>query len=238
GGELTEALARQVRERLPQVRLHNVYGPTEATVDCSAWTLEPQDPLPHGALPIGRPIDNTRLYVLDAHDQPVPFGVAGQLHIGGAGVTRGYLGLAEQQAERFIASPFIEGDRLYRSGDLVRQRQDGVLEFLGRTDHQIKLRGLRIEPGEIETCLNRIAGVREALVLVHEHPHSGPRLVAYHTGEPQVADHLRTVLLAQLPEYMVPALFIHLDAMPLTPNGKPDRKALPVPDVQGREYEA
>ncbi|WP_252092550.1 AMP-binding protein, partial [Pseudomonas sp. MWU13-3659] len=182
GGELTEALARQVRERLPQVRLHNVYGPTEATVDCSAWTLEPQDPLPHGALPIGRPIDNTRLYVLDAHDQPVPFGVAGQLHIGGAGVTRGYLGLAEQQAERFIASPFVAGDRLYRSGDLVRQRQDGVLEFLGRTDHQIKLRGLRIEPGEIETCLNRIAGVREALVLVHEHPHSGPRLVAYHTG--------------------------------------------------------
>ncbi|WP_146229540.1 non-ribosomal peptide synthetase, partial [Pseudomonas soli] len=191
-----------------------------------------------GALPIGRPIDNTRLYVLDAHDQPVPFGVAGQLHIGGAGVTRGYLGLPEQQAERFIASPFVDGERLYRSGDLVRQRHDGVLEFLGRTDHQIKLRGLRIEPGEIETCLNRIAGVREALVLVHEHPHSGARLVAYHRGEPQQADALRRALLAQLPEYMVPALFIHLDSWPLTPNGKLERKALPLPDLQAGGYEA
>jgi amino acid adenylation domain-containing protein len=137
GGELTEALVRQVRERLPQVRLHNVYGPTETTVDCSVCTLHPQDPLTPGALPIGRPIDNTHLYVLDGHDQPVPLGVAGQLHIGGAGVTRGYLGLPEQQAERFIASPFVEGERLYRSGDLVRQRADGSLEFLGRTDHQI-----------------------------------------------------------------------------------------------------
>ncbi|MDH1633652.1 non-ribosomal peptide synthetase, partial [Pseudomonas mosselii] len=234
GGELTEGLARQVRQRLPQVRLHNVYGPTETTVDCSAWTLEPGQPIPPGALPIGRPIDNTRLYVLDAHDQPVPWGVAGQLHIGGAGVTRGYLGLPEQQAERYIASPFVEGERLYSSGDLVRQAADGSLTFLGRTDHQIKLRGLRIEPGEIEACLNRVAGVREALVLVHR----GDRLIAYHRGEPQPADALRQALLAKLPEYMVPTLFIHLDSWPLTPNGKLDRKALPQPDVQARQYEA
>nr|WP_211258418.1 non-ribosomal peptide synthetase [Pseudomonas mosselii] len=238
GGELTEALARQVRQRLPQVRLHNVYGPTETTVDCSVWTLEPGQPIPFGALPIGHPIDNTCLYVLDAHDQPVPWGVAGQLHIGGAGVARGYLGLPEQQAERFIASPFVEGERLYRSGDLVRQAADGSLTFLGRTDHQIKLRGLRIEPGEIEACLNRLAGVREALVLVQRHPHGGDRLVAYHRGEPQPADALRQALLARLPEYMVPALFIHLDSWPLTPNGKLDRKALPLPDLQARQYEA
>jgi len=238
GGELTEALARQVRERLPQVRLHNVYGPTETTVDCSVWTLEARDPLPSGALPIGRPIDNTRLYVLDAHDQPVPYGVAGQLHIGGAGVTRGYLGLPEQQAERFIASPFVPGDRLYRSGDLVRQRPDGVLEFLGRTDHQIKLRGLRIEPGEIEACLTRVAGVREAVVLVHDTQPAGPRLVAYVTGDVPPAEALREALLGQLPEYMVPALFIPLPALPLTANGKLDRKALPAADLPSRDYEA
>ncbi|MEE1890589.1 non-ribosomal peptide synthetase, partial [Pseudomonas carassii] len=238
GGELTEALARQVRERLPQVRLHNVYGPTETTVDCTVFTLEPGQPVPHGALPIGRPIDNTRLYVLDDADQPLPWGVAGHLHIGGAGVARGYLGLAEQQAERFIDSPFVKGERLYRSGDLVRQRANGTLVFLGRNDHQVKLRGLRIEPGEIEACLNRVAGVREALVVLHEHPHSGPRLVAYHTGQVQVAQDLRGQLLGQLPEYMVPALFIHLEAMPLTPNGKVDRKALPAPEAPTRQYQA
>ncbi|MGK0162255.1 amino acid adenylation domain-containing protein, partial [Pseudomonas mosselii] len=238
GGELTETLVRQVRERLPRARLHNVYGPTETTVDCSVCTLHPQDPLTPGALPIGRPIDNTRLYVLDGHDQPVPLGVAGQLHIGGAGVARGYLGLPEQQAERFIASPFADGERLYRSGDRVRQRADGSLEFLGRTDHQIKLRGLRIEPGEIEACLTRVPGVREAVVLVHDAQPAGPRLVAYVTGDVPPAEALREALLGQLPEYMVPALFMALDALPLTPNGKLDRKALPQPDLPARAYEA
>ncbi|TFF33793.1 non-ribosomal peptide synthetase, partial [Pseudomonas sp. RIT623] len=238
GGELTEALARLVRERLPQVRLHNVYGPTETTVDCTSWTLEPQAPLPSAALPIGRPIAHTRLYVLDSADQPLPWGVAGHLHIGGAGVARGYLGLPEQQAERFIASPFVAGERLYRSGDLVRQRADGVLEFLGRNDHQIKLRGLRIEPGEIEAALDRVPGVREALVRVHEHAHSGPQLVAYYSGAAHTAEQLREALLGQLPEYMVPALFIHLAAMPLTANGKVDRKALPAPEAPLRQYQA
>ncbi|MEN4826672.1 non-ribosomal peptide synthase/polyketide synthase [Pseudomonas sp. P39-UII1] len=235
GGELTAALAARVRQRLPGVRLHNVYGPTETTVDCSVWTLEPDAALPPGVLPIGRPIDNTHLYVLDSLDQPVPWGVAGHLHIGGAGVTRGYLGLAQQQAERFIASPFVAGERLYRSGDLVRQRADGNLEFLGRNDHQVKIRGLRIEPGEIEACLSGVASVRDAVVLAF-----GERLVGYYTGAEQPADSLRQALLTQLPEYMVPGLFIHLDSLPLTPNGKLDRKALPAPDaaLQQRPFEA
>ena len=126
GGELTEAIARLFRQRLPGARLHNVYGPTEATVDSSAWTLEPGAAVPPVQLPIGKAITNTRLYVLDAHDQPVPQGVSGQLHIGGVGVARGYLGLPQLQAERFIDSPFVAGDRLYRSGDRVRYNADGL----------------------------------------------------------------------------------------------------------------
>ncbi|NWE70341.1 amino acid adenylation domain-containing protein, partial [Pseudomonas gingeri] len=137
GGELTAALARSVQKRLPRVRLHNVYGPTEATVDSTAWTLEPGAPVPEPQLPIGRPISNTRLYVLDDQDLPVPQGVSGQLHIGGVGVARGYLGLPQLVAERFIDSPFVAGDRLYRTGDLVRYRADGNLEFLGRNDDQV-----------------------------------------------------------------------------------------------------
>ncbi|WP_050491844.1 non-ribosomal peptide synthetase [Pseudomonas putida] len=236
GGELTEALATQVRQRLPLVRLHNVYGPTETTVDCSVWTLAPDAALPQRALPIGKPIDNTRLYVLDPCDQLVPWGVAGELHIGGAGVTRGYLGLPEQQAERFIANPFVEGERLYRSGDLVRLGQDGNLMFLGRADQQIKLRGLRIEPGEIEACLTAMPDVREAVVLAVD----DARLVAWYTGASQPSQSLREALLAHLPEYMVPALYIHLEALPLTPNGKLDRKALPAADaaLHGCPYEA
>lgn len=156
GGELTEALARGVQARLPQVRLHNVYGPTEATVDSSAWTLAPGAPVPARQLPIGRAISNTRLYVLDEHDAPVPLGVSGQLHIGGVGVARGYLGLEQMTAERFIDSPFVAGDRLYRTGDLVRYLPDGNLEFLGRNDFQVKLRGVRLELGRSSRACWRI----------------------------------------------------------------------------------
>ncbi len=238
GGELTEALARGVQARLPKVRLHNVYGPTEATVDSSAWTLEPGEPVPTLQLPIGRAINNTRLYVLDEHDAPVPFGVSGQLHIGGVGVARGYLGLEQMTAERFIDSPFVAGDRLYRTGDLVRYLPDGNLEFLGRNDFQVKLRGVRLELGEIESRLAAHPALREVAVLIRDE-----RLVAYFTlrGPAPGLDALRAHLLEQLPEYMVPAAFVQLDVLPLNPAGKLDRKALPAPGLESvvsRAYEA
>jgi arthrofactin-type cyclic lipopeptide synthetase A len=238
GGELTEALARGVQARLPNVRLHNVYGPTEATVDSSAWTLEPGAAVPGVQLPIGRAISNTRLYVLDAHDAPVPMGVSGQLHIGGVGVARGYLGLAQMTAERFIDSPFVAGDRLYRTGDLVRYLPDGNLEFLGRNDFQVKLRGVRLELGEIEARLAAHPALREVAVLIREE-----RLVAYFTvreAAPSL-EALRVHVLEQLPEYMVPAAFVQLEALPLNPAGKLDRKALPEPGLDAvisRAYEA
>ncbi|QXI40745.1 non-ribosomal peptide synthetase [Pseudomonas xantholysinigenes] len=227
GGELTLALAQRLRELLPRVRLHNVYGPTEATVDSTAWTLEADAPLPLKAPPIGRPIGNTRLYVLDAQDRPVPLGCSGELHIGGMGVARGYLGLPALQAARFIASPFVAGDRLYRTGDLVRYRADGELEFLGRNDFQVKLNGLRIEPGELEALLMAHPALGQAVVLVRDE-----RLVAYVTcREGQLApapEALRGYLLARVPAYMVPSAYVLLAELPLSPNGKVDRNALPV----------
>ncbi|AZC38062.1 non-ribosomal peptide synthetase [Pseudomonas chlororaphis] len=240
GGELTAAMARRFQQLLPQARLHNVYGPTEATVDSTAWTLEPGAPVPDIQLPIGRPIGNTRLYVLDEHDRPVPLGVSGHLHIGGVGVARGYLGLPQLQAERFIDSPFVAGDRLYRSGDLVRYRADGCLEFLGRNDFQVKLRGLRVELGEIEARLASHSALREVVVLMRDE-----RLVAYFTLRDAATapgiEGLRGHLLAQVPEYMVPSAFVQLEALPLSPNGKLDRKALPAPGqdaVLSRSFEA
>ncbi len=238
GGELTEALARGVQARLPKVRLHNVYGPTEATVDSSAWSLEPGAPVPALQLPIGRAINNTRLYVLDQHDAPVPIGVSGQLHIGGVGVARGYLGLEQMTAERFIDSPFVPGDRLYRTGDLVRYLPDGNLEFLGRNDFQVKLRGVRLELGEIESRLLAHPALREVAVLIRDE-----RLVAYFTVRAAVPslEALRAHVLEQLPEYMVPAAFVQLDALPLNPAGKLERKALPEPGLEAvvsRAYEA
>ncbi|NIF30234.1 amino acid adenylation domain-containing protein [Pantoea sp. Tr-811] len=240
GGELTLALLHALRQRLPGVRVHNVYGPTEATVDSTAWTLQPHEPLPELAPPIGRPIANTRLYVLDTHDRLVPLGAVGQLHIGGVGVARGYLGLPALEAERFIASPFVEGDRLYRTGDLVRYRLDGELDFLGRNDFQVKLRGLRVELGEIEAGLLAYPGIGQCVVLMREE-----RLVAYFTcRDGQVApalEVLRSHLLARMPEYMVPQAFVALGVLPLSPNGKVDRQALPAPGeeaVISRDYQA
>lgn len=238
GGELTAALARGVQARLPTVRLHNVYGPTEATVDSCAWTLEPGAPVPALQLPIGRAINNTRLYVLDAHDAPVPMGISGQLHIGGVGVARGYLGLEQLTAERFIESPFVPRDRLYRTGDLVRYLPDGTLEFLGRNDFQVKLRGVRLELGEIEAHLAAHPALHEVAVLIRDE-----RLVAYFTlrGQAPSLQALRDHVLEHLPEYMVPAAFVQLDALPLNPAGKLDRKALPAPGLEAvlsRAYEA
>ncbi|CAI8806397.1 arthrofactin-type cyclic lipopeptide synthetase C [Pseudomonas sp. IT-232MI5] len=243
GGELTAALVRSVRERLPQVRLHNVYGPTEATVDSTVWTLEADSPVPQGAPPIGKPLCNTRVYILDAHQQPVPFGVVGEMYLGGVQVARGYLNRPELTAERFLDDPFNDqpGVRLYRTGDVARYLADGNIEYLGRNDDQVKIRGLRIELGEIQAHLAHIDGVREAAVLAREDVPGDQRLVAYYSGEPLDIDQLRSQLLKHLPDYMVPAVFVHLPALPLSPNGKLDRQALPAPDQSAlltREYEA
>ena len=228
GEALSADVVNAFLRRLPHCRLHNLYGPTEAAVDVTSWQCEP---LPAGALvPIGRPIANIRLYILDAQRQLSPLGTPGELYIGGVGVGRGYLNRAQLTRERFSDNPFVAGDRLYRTGDLVRYRDDGNIEFLGRLDHQVKLRGLRIELGEIEVALRECAGVQDAAVIVREDSPGDQRLTAYYVApEATAAAELRTRLAARLPDYMVPGVFVRLQALPLNPNGKLDRAALPQP---------
>ncbi|WP_445234378.1 amino acid adenylation domain-containing protein, partial [Duganella rhizosphaerae] len=249
GGEpISMAHIAPLAREYPQMTLINSYGPTECTDVVAACRIEHErsegvDWTP----PIGRPIANTELYVLDAQRQPVPIGVTGELYIGGAGVARGYLNRPELSAERFITDPFSgrPGARLYRTGDLVRWLPDGHLDYLGRNDFQVKIRGFRIELGEIEARLAACAGVREAVVIAREDSPGDRRLVAYllaKTGavalDPAA---LRAALAPQLAEYMLPAAYVVLDALPLTPNGKLDRNALPAPgqdDVATRPYQA
>ena len=223
--------------------LVNNYGPTEATVVATSGRLDGSEDVIH----IGRPIANTRIYILDAHGEPVPVGVTGELYIGGAGVARGYLNRAELTAERFLRDPFVNepGARIYRTGDLGRWLSDGNIEFLGRNDFQVKIRGFRIELGEIESRLMEHRAVREAVVIAREDTSGDKRLVAYYTsGEAEdtlSVEQLRTHLSSVLPEYMVPAAYVRLELLPLTPNGKLDRNALPVPDTDAystRGYEA
>ena len=209
--------------------LWNLYGPTETTVWSSAWRVE------HGETPIsiGRPIGNTRAYVLDRQGEPVPIGVPGELYLGGDGLARGYLNRPELTAERFVSSPFEDGARLYRTGDLVRWRADGTLEFLGRLDEQVKLRGFRIELGEIEAVLAGHPDVSRCVVAVHEDSPGEKRLVAYWVARPDataIPGDLREYLRARLPDYMMPAAFVQLDVLPLTPHGKINRRALPAPE--------
>ncbi|MCP3478013.1 non-ribosomal peptide synthase/polyketide synthase (plasmid) [Bradyrhizobium sp. CCGUVB1N3] len=250
GGEaLSHSTVELWRRIQPTARMVNEYGPTETVVGCIFHDIATELTLATN-VPIGRPIANTQVYLLDGHGAPVPFGAVGELYIGGAGVARGYLNRPALTAERFIASPFVEGDRLYRTGDLARYLPDGNLEFLGRSDDQVKIRGFRIEPGEIAARLVEHASVREAAVVAREDRSGEKRLVAYvvtadeDAGEAEAAElagTLRTHLGARLPEYMVPSAFVRLAVLPLTVNGKLDRKALPAPEDDAyarRTYEA
>ncbi|AZC82780.1 non-ribosomal peptide synthetase [Pseudomonas chlororaphis] len=247
GEALPGSLVRRFKAQLPGSELHNLYGPTEAAVDVTAWNCAgPVEQVPDNT-PIGKPIANTRLYLLDEQLQPVPLGVVGELYIGGVQVARGYLHRPELTAERFLKDPFSNTAqaRMYRTGDLGRYLADGTIEYLGRNDDQVKIRGLRIELGEIQARLTQFPDVKEAVVLAREDVPGDKRLVAYYTtglsSERLETEALRSHLLEQLPEYMVPALFVHLPALPLSPNGKLDRKALPAPDLESlrvREYEA
>ena len=241
GEALPGSVVRRFKQQLPASQLHNLYGPTEAAVDVTAWNCAGPLEYTPGNTPIGKPIANTRMYILDAQQQPVPHGVVGELYIGGVQVARGYLNRPELNAERFLNDPFQNNGRMYRTGDVARYLPDGNIEYLGRNDDQVKIRGLRIELGEIQARLTQIDGVQEAAVLAREDVPGDKRLVAYYTGARLEIDVLRSHLLEHLPDYMVPTLFVHLDALPLSPNGKLDRKALPAPDQAAlpvREYEA
>ena len=238
GGEaLTVELCQQFAERLPHAELYNLYGPTEACIDATWWPCRDEEGNSHTA-PIGRPIANTQIYLLDRHLEPVPVGVPGELYIGGSCLARGYLNRPELTAERFIPHPFsdIPEARLYRTGDQARYLPSGAIEYMGRLDHQVKLRGFRIELGEIEFALTQHPDVHQAIVLVREDRRggsSGAQLVAYVVPRQGVSLSPRTLrqdIAQRLPDYMIPALFMSLEALPVTPNGKVDRAALPAPD--------
>jgi acyl-coenzyme A synthetase/AMP-(fatty) acid ligase len=230
----------------PHTRLINLYGITETTVHVTAHVVEESE-LESLASRIGVSLDDLQTYVLDEGMQPVPVGVAGELYVGGAGLARGYAGRPGLTAARFVPNPFSDrpGQRLYRSGDLARYRPDGTLEYLGRIDTQVQLRGFRVELGEIEHALRQLAGVSEAVVNVYRSEGRGDGvLVAYvasGSGEPLDPGALRGGLQSLLPDYMVPAYYVSLEALPLTANGKVDRKSLPAPEAQAlsrREYKA
>ncbi|MEH1889296.1 MAG: amino acid adenylation domain-containing protein [Nostoc sp.] len=238
-----EALPRELANQLlPKgACLWNLYGPTETTI----WSTGYKVTTGNKAISIGCPLANTQLYILDSHLQPVPIGISGELYIGGEGLARGYLNRPDLTAEKFISNPFSPNpkSRLYKTGDLARYLPDGHIEYLGRIDYQIKLRGFRIELGEIETALLQHPGVKEGVVIVREDTSNENNLVGYivaETGQDslQVISQLRRFLKQQLPDFMVPTIFMALEAMPLTPNGKVDRKALPEPDASRPELEA
>jgi len=230
-----EALTLEHQERFfakLDAELHNLYGPTEAAVDVTYWACERQGS--HGTVPIGSPVANTQIHLLDRELRPVPVGIPGELYIGGVQLARGYLGRPDLTADRFIPDPWSEGARLYRTGDLARRLSDGAVEYIGRVDHQIKLRGFRIELGEIEAVLRRLPGVQEVLVMVREDVPGDKALVAYLVAPPAGEarpghGELSRFGRQSLPDYMVPAHFVWLEELPLLPNGKVDRRALPAP---------
>jgi amino acid adenylation domain-containing protein len=236
GGEtMPRDLAQDLITRAGSV--WNVYGPTETTI----WSTLERVRAADRTVPIGRPIANTQVYVLDPRREPIPIGIPGELYIGGVGLARGYRGAPALTQERFVPSPFLAGKRLYRTGDLVKWLADGRLDYIGRSDHQVKLRGFRIELGEIENILAQDSCVKQAVAVVREDVPGDKRLVAYVTAqEGQTCDpqHLRRGLRDVVPEYMVPSAVVVLREFPLTPNGKVDRAALPAPDVDSHPDEA
>ncbi|MBC3254500.1 amino acid adenylation domain-containing protein [Pseudomonas paralactis] len=243
GGERADPAAfRTLLAQAPALRLVHCYGPTETTTYATTYEVhtiaDDAD-----SVPVGRPISNTQVYVLDAQQQPVPLGTVGEICIGGEGVAKGYLNRPELTAEKFVQDPFNPGALLYRTGDLGRWTADGLLECVGRNDDQVKIRGFRIEPGEIQARLATFAGIQDAVVLAREEAPGDKRLVAYFTwaGEPVGIEPVRAYLHAHLPEYMVPSAYVALEQLPLTANGKVDRKALPAPTwdtLANRTFEA
>ena len=250
GEALPSSLAKDFFKYVPEGKLLNLYGASENAADVTCYEVEPS--FAGNIAPIGRPIQNTRAYILDANGQPVPIGVAGEIHISGAGVARGYQNRPELTAEKFIPDLFASsgGERMYRTGDLGRWLPTGGIEYLGRNDDQVKIRGFRIELGEIEARLGEQERIRDVVVVMREHGEE-KQLVAYYTRKKQEskeengeeslgAEELREYLKRRVPEYMVPSAYMEIKAMPLTANGKVDRKALPAPEVKSyglREYE-
>ncbi|WP_099103617.1 non-ribosomal peptide synthetase [Nostoc sp. 'Peltigera malacea cyanobiont' DB3992] len=238
-----EALPSELIQRFfskLECELHNLYGPTEAAIDVTFWQCQPQENLQ--IVPIGQPINNIQIYILDRHLQPVPIGIPGELHIGGDGLARGYLNRPELTQEKFIQNPFFDGksERLYKTGDLARYLIDGNIEYLGRIDHQVKIRGFRIELGEIEVVINSYPQIQQAVVIAREDIPGNKSLVAYVVPSDRTftTSQLREFLRQKLPEYMVPSAFVILDTLPLTHNGKIDRLALPIPDQRQPELES
>jgi len=242
GDVLSPRHVRMVLENLPDCRLINGYGPTENTTFTCCHTMRHGERVPE-SVPIGRPISNTFVYILDSEMRPVAAGQVGELYAGGDGVARGYLNNPEATAEKFLSDPFGAGPgaRMYRTGDLARLREDGVVEFLGRIDNQVKILGHRIEPGEIETVLRMHARVKQVCVVPHTDENQTKRLVAYYvpsTNSGVSPQDLREFLKGKLPQFMVPALFVELTALPLSPNGKVDRAALPPPSFAPEDNRA
>ncbi|SFK54714.1 non-ribosomal peptide synthetase [Lysobacter sp. cf310] len=228
GDALTADLARRLREIAPGARLGNFYGPTETTIDATHYEV-PAELAGDAAVSIGRPIDHVWCEVLDAQQRQVPPGVVGELHVGGAGVARGYRNQPRLTAERFIEHPSRPGARMFRTGDRVRQRADGNFDFIGRTDSQVKVRGYRIELGEVESALAAIDGVEDCAVVLREDARGEPRLVAYASGADLKADALRVALRLRLPGHMLPSAFVLLAQLPMLASGKIDRARLPAP---------
>ncbi len=229
GQALPTELQQRFHAHVKGVALHNLYGPTEASVDVTYWACREGDA--RHSVPIGYPIANTQIHILDRHLNPAPLGVAGELYIAGEGLARGYLNRPELTAEKFIPNPHAKkaGERMYSTGDLARYLEDGSIDYLGRIDHQVKIRGFRIELGEIEAVLAAQEGITNAIVMARGES-ADMKLVAYVTGSRTDAAALKSALKQSLPEYMIPSHIVELESIPLTPNGKVDRKALPEPE--------